>query len=46
MIDGSKATLVENVYGDIDGVKSSLVADEFGYVTINVSENPVYVVVE
>ena len=46
MIDGSKATLVENVYGDIDGVKTSLVADEFGYVTINVSENPVYVVVE
>ena len=25
---------------------TSLVADEFGYVTINVSENPVYVVVE
>ena len=46
MIDGDNATLVESVYGDIDGKKTSLTADEFSYVTINVSENPVYVVVE
>ena len=45
-IDGSSATLVEAVYGDIDGVSSELIADSLGYVTVDVSENPVYVVVK
>jgi hypothetical protein len=45
-IDAEKATLVEAVYGDIDGVKTELTSDNIGYVTINVSENPVYVVVD
>ena len=45
-IDGNSATLVEAVYGDIDGVQSDLVADSLGYVSIDVSENPVYVVVK
>ena len=40
------ATLVEAVYGDIDGVKTQLTSDDIGYVSINVSENPVYVVVD
>ena len=45
-INGDGATLVEAVYDDIDGVQSSLTADEYGYVTVNVSENPIYVVVK
>ena len=45
-IDAENATLVEAVYGDIDGVKTELTSDSIGYVSINVSENPVYVVVE
>jgi len=40
------ATLVEAVYGDEDGVKTTLTSDNIGYVTIDVSENPVYVVVD
>ena len=40
------ATLVEAVYGDIDGEQTSLTSDDIGFVTINVSENPVYVVVD
>ena len=40
------ATLVEAVYGDIDGVQTSLTSDNIGYVTINVTENPVYVLVD
>ena len=40
------ATLVEAVYGDIDGVKTSLTSDDIGYVSINVSENPIYVLVD
>ena len=45
-IDGDSATLVEAVYGDIDGVQTSLTADEYGYVSVNVSENPVYILVD
>lgn len=45
-IDAENATLVEAVYGDIDGVQSGLVADEYGYVSVDVSENPVYVIVD
>ncbi len=45
-IDKESATLVEAVYGDIDGIESSLSADSLGYVSIDVSENPVYVVVK
>ena len=45
-IDGNGATLVENEYGKIEGAKSRLEADEYSYVSVNVSENPVYVVVD
>ncbi|MBQ7906346.1 MAG: hypothetical protein IJ309_00065 [Clostridia bacterium] len=45
-IDAEGATLVENVYGDIDGVHSTLTADSLGYVTVNVSENPIYILVD
>jgi hypothetical protein len=44
-IDADKATLVENAYGEIYGVKSKLTAAD-KVVTVNVSENPIYVVVE
>lgn len=40
-----KATLVEAVYGETEGVKTELVVQD-GYVTITVTENPCYVVVE
>jgi hypothetical protein len=45
-IDGEGATLVQNVYGDIDGAQSNLEVDEYSYVSVNVSENPVYVIVD
>lgn len=45
-INGNSATLVEAVYDDVDGVKTTLTTDEYGYVTVNISENPIYVVVE
>ena len=45
-IDGNSATLTEAVYGDTDGVQTRLVSDSLGYVSIDISENPVYVVVE
>ena len=45
-IDGNSATLVQNVYGDIDGAQSNLEVDEYSYVSVNVSENPVYVIVD
>ena len=45
-IDGKTATLVENEYGDADGVQSTLNADSLGYVSVNVSENPVYIIVD
>jgi hypothetical protein len=40
------ATLVEAAYGDIDGVQTKLTSDNIGYVTINISENPIYIVVD
>ena len=45
-IDGTSAKLVEAQYGDIDGVEARLTADSLGYVSVNVSENPIYVVVD
>ena len=45
-INGAGASLVEAVYDDIDGVWTDLTPDEYGYVTVNISENPVYVVVK
>ena len=45
-IGADGATLVEAVYGDIDGVQTQLTSDDLGYVTINISENPVYIVVD
>ncbi|MBQ7907417.1 MAG: hypothetical protein IJ309_05525 [Clostridia bacterium] len=45
-IDGESATLVEAVNNDVDGVKTELEPDGLGYVTVNVSENPIYVVVD
>ena len=32
--------------GDIDGVQTELTVDDVGCVTINISENPIYVVVD
>ena len=45
-INGEAATVVEAVYGDIDGVKTEIIADEYNYVSVNVSENPIYVIVD
>ena len=45
-IDSERATVIEAVYGDIDGVKTETVADEYGYVSVDVSENPIYVIVD
>ena len=45
-IGADSATLVEAVYGDIDGVETKLTSDDVGCVSINVSENPVYVVID
>ncbi len=43
-IDADKAVLVENKFGETKGVKTNLTATD-KVVTINVSENPVYVMV-
>jgi hypothetical protein len=40
------ATLVETAYGNENGVKTELEVDEYGYVTVNVSENPIYIVMD
>ena len=45
-IDAETATLVEAVHGDIDGIRTNLTADEYGYVSIDVSENPIYILVD
>ena len=43
-IDADNAVLVENVYGEEAGVKTNLTAND-KVVSVNVSENPVYVMV-
>ena len=45
-IDGTNATLIEAVYGDTDGTETHLVADQLGYISVNVSENPIYIQVK
>ena len=40
------ATLVEAIFGNINGHETDLEVDEYGYVTVNVSENPVYIVID
>ena len=45
-IDGNSATLVEATYGDTDGIETNLIADDLGYISVNVSENPVYIEVK
>ena len=45
-VEGDGATLVEAVHNDVDGVKTELAVDEYGYVTVNISENPEYVIVD
>lgn len=45
-INGSTATVVEAVYGDVDGQSTSITADAYGYVSVNVSENPIYIIVD
>ena len=45
-VDADTATLVEAVYGDEDGVHTTLTSDSIGYVSIDVTENPVYVLVD
>ncbi len=44
-IDADNAKLVENAYGEIYGVETDLTAAD-KIVTVNVSENPIYIVVE
>ena len=44
--DATSVTLVEAVYGDLDGVRTTLTPNAEGYVSVDVSENPVYVVIE
>ncbi|MBR7100885.1 MAG: hypothetical protein IKC74_01210 [Clostridia bacterium] len=43
-IDADKAVLVENAFGEINGIKTDLTATN-KVVTVNVSENPIYVMV-
>ena len=45
-IDSESATVIEAIYGDIDGVHTEIIADEYGYVSVDVSENPIYVIVD
>ena len=45
-IGADSATLIEVEYGDIDGVSTRLVADEYGYVSVKVSEKPIYIIVD
>ena len=45
-IDSDSATLIENEYGDEDGLKSTISADSLGYVSVNVSEKPIYIIVD
>jgi hypothetical protein len=45
-IDGDSATLIEAVYGHIDGVSSKLYADDIGYISVDISEKPVYIIVD
>ena len=45
-IDSERATVIEAVYGDIDGVHTETIADEYGYISVDVSENPIYVIVD
>ena len=43
-IDADKAVLVQNAFGEINGVKTDLTATD-KVVTVTVSENPIYVMV-
>ena len=45
-VSADSATLIETQYGDIDGVSTNLIADEYGYVSIDISENPIYILVD
>ena len=45
-IGSESAKLIETAYGDIDGISTRIVADEYGYVSVNVSENPIYIIVD
>jgi len=45
-IDGVSATIVENENGNIYGKKTDVKADDLGYISIDVSEKPVYIVVD
>ena len=44
-IGADGATLVQNAYGEIEGVKSTLTASD-KIVSVTVSENPIYVMVD
>ena len=45
-IEGSSAMRVRNEYGYTEGLRQTIYADDYGYVSVNVSENPIYVVVD
>ena len=45
-IDGESATIVENENGNVYGKKTDVSADSLGYISVNVSEKPVYILVD
>ncbi|MBO5356234.1 MAG: InlB B-repeat-containing protein [Clostridia bacterium] len=45
-IDGASATIVENENGNVYGKKTDVSADSLGYISVNVSEKPVYILVD
>ncbi len=46
LINSNSATIVENENGNIYGKKTDVKSDSLGYISVNVSEKPVYVVVD
>ena len=45
-IDGESATIIENENGNVYGTKTDVTSDSLGYISVNVSENPIYIVVD
>ncbi len=45
-IDSESATIVENENGNVYGKKTDVKADSLGYISVNVSEKPVYILVD
>ena len=45
-VGSESATVVEAVYGDIDGVSTTVASDEIGYIKVDITENPIYILVD